>query len=65
MKGVNATHIPNDLNLLQKQRPVEVTKELLDNVAFIKSSSSGDEAGIYEYDTEAVHQSSVIFRMSL
>ncbi|XP_014091877.1 protein GVQW3 [Bactrocera oleae] len=61
MKRVNDTLVPKEMNLLQKRRRVEVAREMLDNVAedhtFIKRIVTGDVAWVYEYDVEAVEQS--------
>ena len=62
MKRVAARLVPKDLNFLQKERRVEVAKEILANVsdepAFIKRIITGDETWIYEYDVETAQQSS-------
>ena len=56
MKRVAARLVPKDLNFLQKERRVEVAKEMLANVAddptFIKRIITGDETCIYEYDVD-------------
>ena len=56
MKRVADRLVPKDLNLLQKERRVEVAKETLANVAddptFIKRIITGDETWVYEYDVE-------------
>ena len=62
MKRVAARLVPKDLNFLQKERRVEVAKEMLVNVAdsptFIKRIITGDETLVYEYDFEAAQRSS-------
>ena len=62
MKRVADRLVPKDLNFLQKERRVEVAKEILANVsdepAFIKRIITGDETWIYEYDVETAQQSS-------
>ena len=60
MKRVVARLVPKDLNFLQKERRVEVAKEMLDNVTdgptFIKRIIIGDKTWVYEYDVETVQQ---------
>ena len=62
MKRVAARLVPKDLNFLQKERRVEVAKEMFSNVAddptFIKRIITGDETSVYEYDVETAQQSS-------
>ena len=62
MKRVVAKLVPKDLNFLQKERRVDVAKEMLANVAddptFIKHIIAGDEMRVYEYDVETAQQSS-------
>ena len=62
MKRVAVRLVPKDLNFLQKERRVEVAKEMLANVAddpiFIKSIIAGDQTWVYEYDIETAQQSS-------
>ena len=62
MKRVAARLVPKNLNFLQKERRVEVTKEMLANVAddptFIKRIIIGDETWVYEYNVETALQSS-------
>ena len=62
MKRFAARLVPKDLNLLQKERRVEVAKEMLANVAddptFIKRIITGDKTWVHEYDVETAQQSS-------
>ena len=51
MQRVDRGLVPKDLNFLQKERRVEVAKEMLSNV-------SGDDSWVYEYDVETAQQSS-------
>ena len=61
MKSVACRLVPKDPNILQKERRVEVAKEMLANVAddpkFIKRIITGDETWFYEYDVETAQQS--------
>ena len=56
MKRVAARLVWKNLNFLQKERRVEVAKEMLDNLAgdptFIKRIITGDETWVYEYDVD-------------
>ena len=62
MKQVAAKLVPKDLNFLQKERRVEVAKEMLANVAddptFIKRIITGDQTWVYENDVKTAQQSS-------
>ena len=62
MKRVAARLVLKDLHFLQKERRVEVAKEMLANIAddptFNKCIVPGDETWVYEYDVETAQQSS-------
>ena len=51
MKRINARLVPKDLNILEKVRQVEITKDMLDNVAeyptYFKRIIRWDEKLVY------------------
>ena len=61
-KHVTARLVPKDLNFVQKERRVQVAKEMLVNVAdyrtFIRRIITGDDTWVYEYDVETAQKSS-------
>lgn len=62
MRRVAARLVPKELNFLQKQRRVEVAKQMIANAdsdpTFMKRIITGDETWVYEFDMPTSQQSS-------
>lgn len=62
LKRVASRLVPKKLNFIQKQRRVDVAKEMISNAdsdpTFIECIITGDEVWVYEYDVETAQQSS-------
>lgn len=62
MKRVAARLVPKELNFLQKQRRIDVSKEMIFNAesdpTFMERIITGDETWVYEYDMPTTQQSS-------